>query len=102
MGMVDSSKLVLNATPAPVDAVDSMNRYQVIAEIAESENDMVSYGLNMSQSKEAKIQIITNSKESKLKLVESEFDRKQVERQESVAANHNFRLTIALSVAIIL
>ena len=102
MGMVDSSKLVLNATPAPVDAVDSMNRYQVIAEIAESENDMVSYGLNMSQSKEAKIQIITNSKESKLKTVESEFDRKQVERQESVAANHNFRLTIALSVAIIL
>ena len=43
LGNLDSAKYILRITPPPFDAVDSMNYYNVLAEIANLENDHDSY-----------------------------------------------------------
>lgn len=102
MGMVDSANLVLNVTPAPIDRVDSMNRYQVMAEIAKAKDDLVSYISNMTSSKENQIQIIANGKENQLKNAEIEYLKIRAEQREGKANNRYKNLTIALLIAIII
>ena len=96
MGMIDSAKLVLNATPAPIDVVDSMNRHQVMAEIAKAKNDVVSYVSNMTCSKDNQIQIMANSKDNQLKNAETEYLKIKAEQQEVKAKSKYRNLTIAL------
>ena len=100
MGMVDSAKLVLNATPAPVDAVDSMNRYQVMAEIAKAKNDMVSYASNMAHSKDSQIKIMANSKDTQLKNAETEYLKVKAEQQEIKAKSKYRNLAIAAAIIV--
>ena len=75
MGKVDSAKYVLEKTPAPIDAVDSMNRYEVISEIAKAENRPLDYGENAITSKDLTSQILLNKQETELVHSELKFNK---------------------------
>ena len=96
LGLLDSAKYVFNATPAPVDAVDSMNWHQAVAEIAEAENNIETYGLNYGRSKEEQINILSRKTVDKLKIAESEYDRIQAENREKDTRHINYLLMISL------
>ena len=96
LGLLDSAKYVFNATPAPVDAVDSMNWHQAVADIAEAENNMITYGLNYGRSKDEQINIFSKRKVDKLKTAESEYDRVQAENREKDTKNINYWLIVSL------
>ena len=91
MGQVDSAKYVLSKTPTPIDAVDSMNRYNLIAEIAKAENNLIDYSNNVIKSKDLTIQILDERKEKEL--VETEIKYKtdqELSKEQSVRKRSNF------------
>ena len=100
LGILDSAKYVLNETPAPKDAVDSMNRHQVVAEIAKAEKDLLTYGENLALSKDNQIQIINNKNDRSLKVAESDFSRAQAEHREAITKHNNRYIAIALTIAL--
>ncbi len=75
LGNLDSAKFILNITPQPVDAVDSMNYYNVLAEIANLENNHDIYKKYKELSHEITEQILSNSKKGKIAVTESEFEK---------------------------
>ena len=101
LGLLDSAKIVFEATPAPVDAVDSMNWHKTAAEIAEFEKNMAAYGINMTQSKDKQIQIMANKKGDRLKTTESEYDKMQAVNHDKKTKQINSFLSIAMSFAIV-
>ena len=100
MGMVDSAVSVLDITPSPIDAVDSMNRYQVEAEINMAKKDFTAFNLNMARSKDAEIQIIANKKDAELKVAEIDYNRAQVELHKSKTTHSNRKLVMALCITL--
>lgn len=98
IGLLDSAKLIFQATPAPYDRVDSMNWYKTSAEIAKAENDQMNYGDNISQSYDAQMRIIADKQEDKLRLAENEYHRIQIENHEVSLNRSNHYLIITLSV----
>lgn len=86
LGNLDSAKNILNITPQPVDAVDSMNYYNVLAEIANLENDHDSYKRYKERSHEITEQILSNSKKGKIAVTESEFEK--VHSQNTLKQKH--------------
>ncbi len=75
LGNLDSAKFILNITPQPVDAVDSMNHYNVLAEIANLENNNDIYKKYKELSHEIAEQILSNSKKGIITVAESEFEK---------------------------
>lgn len=75
LGNLDSAKYILNITPQPVDAVDSMNYYNVLAEIANLENNHDIYKKYKELSHEITEQIISDSKKGRIAVAESEFEK---------------------------
>ena len=75
LGNLDSAKYILKITPQPVDAVDSMNYYNVLAEIANLENDHDTYKRYKERSHEITEEILSNSKKGKIAVAESEFEK---------------------------
>ena len=102
LGMLDSAKYVLASTPTPVDAVDSMNRLHVIAEIAKAEDDMVSYAAHLEQSMDHRNQIMTSHLDDKPKVAETDFMRAQAEKREMAINRDRSLLVKTLLVAAIL
>ncbi len=104
LGMLDSAKYVLHETPAPIDAVDSMNRHQVIADIAKAEKDLAVYNENLIQSKENQIQIISAKNDHKLKAAENDFSIKQAEQREAATkvSNQNLMFFLAIAIAMVI
>ena len=102
MGKLDSAKYVLEMTPAPIDAVDSMNRHHVMAEIAKAEKRMESYGTHLELSKNNEIHILTNNKTERLKAAESDYHRAQAEEYGLNSKQKNRLLAIALSISLVL
>ncbi len=104
MGMLDSAKYVLNLTPAPKDAVDSMNRHQVIADIAKAEKNVVTYNENLVQSRDNQIHIITANHDHKLKAAENDYSIKQAEQREATTktSNQNLMMILTLAIALII
>lgn len=102
LGMLDSAKYVLAATPTPVDAVDSMNRLHVIAEIAKAEDDMASYAAHLEQSMDHRNQIMTSHLDDKPKVAETDFMRAQAEKREMAINRDRSLLVKTLLVAAIL
>ena len=102
LGMLDSAKSVFSVVPVPNNAVDSMNHYQVIAEIADAENDLIAYGVNLTKSKDKQIQIMNKKQDDKLKMAESDYDRIHAQNIEAQTSHNNHRLSIALSLAFLL
>ena len=102
LGMLDSAKYVLASTPTPVDAVDSMNRLHVIAEIAKAEDDMVSYAAHLEQSMDHRNQIMTSHLDDKPKVAETDFMRALAEKREMAINRDRSLLVKTLLVAAIL
>jgi hypothetical protein len=75
LGNLDSAKYILRITPPPFDAVDSMNYYNVLAEIANLENDYDSYKRYKERSHEITEQVLSNSKKGTIAIAESEFEK---------------------------
>ncbi len=88
--------------PIPRDAIDSMNFYQVKAEIAASENNPIAYAANMSKSRDMQVKILNKKQDDKLKIAEIDFVRAQAENSELEMSHSNHHLFIALSIALIL
>ena len=86
LGNLDSAKFILNITPQPVDAVDSMNYYNVLAEIANLENNHDIYKKYKERSHEITEQILSNSKKGKIAVTESEFEK--VHSQNTLKQKH--------------
>ena len=101
IGMLDSAICVFEATPPPIDAVDSMNRYQAKAEIDMAKKDLIAYSMNLARSKDAEIQIRANKKDTEIKVAEIEFDRAQSELRKTQTVNNNHHLTAVLSITLI-
>ena len=86
LGNLDSAKYILRITPPPFDAVDSMNYYNVLAEIANLENDHDSYKRYKERSHEITELILSNSKKGKITVAESEFEK--VHSQNTLKQKH--------------
>ncbi len=100
LGMLDSAKYVLSHTPSPKDAVDSMNRHQVIADIAKAEKDLVAYSKNLARSKDNQILTIKSKNNRQLKTAESDFSIHQAEKLEIATKHRNRYLTVILIIVI--
>ena len=101
LGMLDSAIYVFDAIPAPVDAVDSMNNYQVEAEINKAKKDLIAYHLNLTRSREEEIRIRVNNKDTKLKVAEVDYDMMQTEQHMAETKRSNRHLAYALCITII-
>ena len=75
LGNLDSAKYILRITPPPVDAVDSTLYYNVLAEMANLENDHDTYKRYKERSHEITEEILSNSKKGKIAVAESEFEK---------------------------
>ena len=102
MGQIDSAKYVLSITPPPIDAVDSMNWFNALAEVAQAEGDNAKYSKNAIKSRELTSQILIDSKEKQLIEAEHIFNNQQTSQKRQSAQRHRLTLAIALAIVIIL
>ena len=101
LGLLDSAKYVFEATPQPTDAVDSMNRLDLIAEMAKAEKNPIEYSENKIRSKDIQIQIISNKKEEKLKKAETDYHRMQAETNtQGIKSSLSILICVLLLVAL--
>ena len=75
LGKVDSAKQILKITPLPIDDVDSMNYYNVMAEIAALEHNHHDYHDWNENSQRYTEQILSESKQVEVAVSEVEFDK---------------------------
>lgn len=99
MGLIDSAKYVLENTPAPIDAVDSMNLLDAAAEVAKAEGGLIEFGHNAIKSREKKSQILADSKETQLVRAENEFDKQKSRIEGQIAQRRGDKLAITLILA---
>jgi DNA-binding CsgD family transcriptional regulator/tetratricopeptide (TPR) repeat protein len=83
MGQIDSAKYVLSITPPPIDAVDSMNWFNALAEVAQAEGDNAKYSENAIKSRELTSQILIDSKEKQLIEAEHIINNQLYEQSQS-------------------
>ena len=100
LGMLDSAKFILKETPAPVCTVDSMNRFEVVAEIAKTENNLKDYSANISHSNGAQMRFVLSRQEDKLKKAESDYDK--IQTQDHVERANRKRLLTAISIIVVI
>lgn len=96
LGNLDSAKYILNITPQPVDAVDSMNYYNVLAEIANLENNHDIYKKYKELSHEITEQIISDSKKGRIAVAESEFEKVHSQIHFEVKMKEYIKITAAI------
>ena len=98
LGLTDSAKMVLEAIPAPICAVDSMNWFEMVAKIAKAENNFEDYDKYIKMSNDIQVRIISGSKGGELKQSESEYHRTQAEYQVEKVNQGNQLLSFILSI----
>ena len=102
MGLIDSAKYMLANTPPPIDAVDSMNWYNAVAEIAKAEDNHISYGENAVKSSDLTSDILAESKEKQLVEAEQVFNMQQIVKKEQAIKSRSHTLSVTLAVLAIL
>lgn len=103
LGLIDSAKLVLQMTPAPVDRVDSMGRYDVLTEIERAEKNHLNMPANVdSKSYSIANQILADSKEKELIKVEAAHEQQRADNDKVKLNKRNKTLAIGLGVAFLL
>jgi len=102
LNRMDSAKYILDISPQPVSLVDSMNHYDLLAEMALAQNDNEKYGYYLARSKDITSRILVSKKEKVLTRSEIGFDVKQLE----TIRDHSFKrikiLALFLSFSILL
>ena len=99
---LDSAKYILKETPAPQNAVDSMNYFNVMAEIAKAEHNSEQFGHYESLSKGITTDIMAANKERTLSIAEKDFHYQQLEKQHSASRQSNRSLALILSITLCL
>ena len=104
MGLLDSAKQIIRVIPKPVDIIDSLNYYNLMAELAKAENDDGKYGLFTSLAGDLSSRILLQSDNSVLAKSELRFDIEHLEKKGVTMRSLNklFRAIIALAVIVIL
>jgi hypothetical protein len=99
-GQLDSAKYVLSRFPAPIDAVDSMNWFDAMAEVAQAEGNLVDYGKYAVKSRELTSQILARSQEKQIVETEKEYSKQQILNNGLTARRHSHILAIVLIVVL--
>lgn len=102
LGLIDSAKYVLKLTPKPVDAVDSMNYYNVIAEISSAQNEHYVYKDYNERSHHITERILSESKKATIAVGEIEFDKQQSQREFNAKKRKNIRIAVVFLVLFLL
>ena len=102
LGHLDSAKHILKLTPLPQDAVDSMNYFNVMAELSKAELNSEDFGRYESLSKGITTDIMASNKERALSNAEKGFHYQQLEKKLSTSRQFNRTLSLVLSIAICL
>lgn len=100
LGIIDSAKYIVSNFPKPYDSVDSMNYYNIMAEISKAENNMESYGKYMALSKKITSKILLSQSGNYISQSEWNFDNKQLETEHNNTKRHN--KTLLLLIALLL
>ena len=102
LGMLDSAKYIFAVTPAPVDAVDSMNYYNVFAEIANSENRHAEYKNYKERSTDLTERILIESPKNRLAVIEAQCDSLETENHYKYRLIHAWRFVVFAVIAVVL
>ena len=102
MGNLDSAKMVLERTPVPIDAVDSMNLFDAVAQVAKAEGNLEVYGENAVKSSDLTSEILADSKEKQLVESEKDFNKQQILKKGQISQRRSHTLAIALIVVSVL
>ena len=101
LGHVDSAKQVLSMIPKPVDAVDSMNYYDVLAELADADGDHYAYKTYKEISHDISDSILSESKDVDIAVAKIVFDNQQSEKDKEKESSNILLLTVIASILII-
>ena len=102
LGLIDSAKYVLKLTPKPVDAVDSMNYYNVIAEISSAQNEHYVYKDYNERSHHITERILSEYKKATIAVGEIEYDKQQSQREFNAKKRKNIRIAVVFLVLFLL
>ncbi len=102
MGNLDSAKMVLERTPVPIDAVDSMNLFDAVAQVAKAEGNLEVYGENAVKSSDLTSEILADSKEKQLVESEKDFNKQQILKKGQISQRRSHTLAIVLIIVIVL
>ena len=96
LGQVDSAICIFNIIPSPTDKVDSMNYYNVLAELGKEKRFDNSYALNSNKSLSLSNDILSSSKEKQLIKTEAAFEKQRIEKNNSTLSKFNRYLKVIL------
>lgn len=83
LNQIDSAQFIMSQTPEPMNLVDSMNRYELLAELARSNHDNKTFGYYLALSQEISSHLLIASKESAVTKTEMRFEVDQLKKAHS-------------------
>ena len=98
LGNIDSAKQMLNVLPSPVDAVDSMNYYDILAEIAGAENNHSNYRKYKELYHDMTERILSESKKGDIAVARIEFDKQQSQKEFEIKEKKSHNNIVAIIV----
>ena len=101
LGLMDSARYVFSQTPIPTDNVDSMNYFNILAELEKYENHPEMFAAHAVQSMGYTNTVISSSKEKELVKTEIEFEKHKLENQNSTLVKHKDNLIHIVMIVII-
>ena len=90
LNLLDSARWLIEQIPTPHNAVDSMNLYQTLAEIAQAVQDYENYAFYNNKAKSIDTRIIEASRDPKLNVTELKWEADQNEGK--IKSQANYRL----------
>ena len=101
LGLIDSAKYVAGCFPKPYDDVDSINYFNMMAEIAKAENNLVQYGEYIALSKDITSRFIFSQSQAgnAISPTELKFDNQQLEDKHDRL--HRFNGTLFLLITVL-
>ena len=102
LGQLDSARYVLGITPAPVSLVDSMNHYDLLAEMARAGGDQAKFGQYLSRSKDITSRILASKQDQVIAKSEFGFDVKRLENSEYNSERKTKRLVLILILSLLM
>ena len=97
LNLIDSARWLMSQIPAPKTVVDSMNRFQLLAEWSQATRQYDDYARYSEAAKRIDTQLLENSRNSKLTETELIWTAGENERKLKTDANGNLVLVICLS-----
>ena len=101
LGLLDSALFVMHALPELKAPVDSMNYYNLMAEVAKANNDLKAYGDYTAISKDITTRITVSRKEQVLVKAEQDFNIQQIEKGHAESRERSLFLLLAILVSAI-